>query len=524
MRKNQRKSVKSAQSVVHKIKQIMIKINFNGGITSPTSLLSILEIAQKTAIETVSFGARQQLLMSVHKREKILFERKMSDINVEFETESDQFPNILSSYSTAEIFASTTNEGRNGNTLGQTWLTEGVYLDILNLFDYKPKLKINICDSGQSHAPFFTGHLNFISSDVPHFWFLFVRYPKTNRIERFQMLVYGQDLAILAQKIEVALLNISPFPDDFLEKISLYTEGVIFRQIDNDLTIPRFVMPYFEGVNTDKTGKMWLGIYRRNEQFPVNFLIELCQLCEQTRVGNIGITAWKSLIIKGIDPKNRFLFEKLLGKHGINVRHGHIELNWQTEDDSPKGFRLKRYLVEQFDAMDVRTFGLVFAIKTRHKSEVFGSVIIRRHGFFKIGDFDFWGLFGVYDIFYAEDFNPHTRRRRTHQLSVPRWRLANELLNLSKKYFQQLTGEKKALKITVKKTPKTLDNTTISPETHQCSCCLTIYDARFGALEVGITEGVAFSDLPESFVCPTCDSPKSMFKIVTHFEEDIVAT
>ena len=495
----------------------MIKINLNGGITSPTSLLAILEIAKRVAVETVSFGARQQLLMSVPTREKALFERKMREISLEFETESDQFPNILSAYSTAEIFASTTNEGRNGSAFGQNWLSEGVYLDILNVFDYRPKFKINICDSRQSHAPFFTGHLNFISSDVPHFWFLFVRFPKTNRIERFPMLVYGQDLAILAQKIEVALLTISPFPDDFLEKISLHTEGVIFRQIDNDLTIPRFVMPYFEGVNTDRTGKMWLGIYRRNEQFPVDFLIELCQLCQECRVGNIGITAWKSLIIKGIDPKNRFLFEKLLGKHGINVRHGHIELNWQTEDDSPTGFRLKRYLVEQFDAMDVRTFGLVFAIKTRHKSEVFGSVIIRRHGFFKIGDFDFWGLFGVYDIFYAEDFNPHTRRRRTHQLSVPRWRLASELLNLSKKYFQQLTGEKRALKIIAKKTVKTLGEAAILPEIHQCSSCQTVYDARFGALEVGITEEVAFADLPSNFVCPTCDGEKLGFVLVENF-------
>ena len=441
----------------------------------------------------------------------------MADISLDFETESDQFPNILSSYSTAEIFASTTNEGRNADAIGQAWLSEGVYLDILSLFDYKPQLKINICDAGQSHAPFFTGHLNFISSEVPHFWFLFVRYPKTNRIERFPMLVYGQDLANLAQKIEVAFSIITPFPDDFLEKISLHTEGSLFRQIENDLTIPRFVMPYFEGVNTDRTGRMWLGIYRRDEQFSVKFLIELCQLCQETRVGNIGITAWKTLIIKGIDPKNRFLFEKLLGKHGINVRHGHIELNWQTEDDSPKGFRLKRYLVEQFDAMDVRTFGLVFAIKTRHKSEVFGSVIIRRHGFFKIGDFDFWGFLGVYDIFYAEDFNPHTRRRRTHQLSVPRWRLANELLNLSKKYFQQLTGEKRALKIIAKKTPKMLDNTLISREIYQCSDCLTIYDARFGASEVGITEGVAFADLPDFFVCPTCDAPKSTFHVLENF-------
>jgi rubredoxin len=96
--------------------------------------------------------------------------------------------------------------------------------------------------------------------------------------------------------------------------------------------------------------------------------------------------------------------------------------------------------------------------------------------------------------------------------------LANELLNLSKKYFQQLTGEKKALKITTKTDAKTIDKTAILPEIHQCSSCLTVYDARFGAAEVGITEGVSFLDLPDSFVCPTCDGAKLGFYLVKNFE------
>ena len=73
---------------------------------------------------------------------------------------------------------------------------------------------------------------------------------------------------------------------------------------------------------------------------------------------------------------------------------------------------------------------------------------------------------------------------------------------------------KRALKITARKTPKFLGETAILPEIHQCSSCQTVYDARFGASEVGITEGVAFADLPSNFVCATCDGEKLGFVLL----------
>ena len=465
-------------------------INLKGGIVAPSWLAAVLEIAQRAAVESVSFGARQQLLLKIHERELVFFRKKMDELGVQIEDNSEVAPNILSSYATADLFQNTADH----------WLTEGVYQDALALFDFQPKLKINLCDAAQSFAPFFTGHLNFISSTTPHFWFCFIRQPKTNQIERFPQLIYTQDLAVFSKKIETELA-ISAYQNIKLSKI---TEGVIMRPIEAELTLPRFVMPYYEGVNL-LGATPWIGIYRRNEQFSVAFLLELCALCKATKIGNLCITTWRSLIIKGADNADRFRWEKLLGKYGINVRHAALELNWQTEDDAPHGFRLKNYLVRQFDRLDVRTFGLVFAIKTRRKSEVLGSVIIRRHGFFTFGDFDFWGLFGVYDIFYAEDFNPHTRRRRTHQLSVPRYRLAHELLILSKKYYAQLTAERSKTRLDMK--PKTTTSLAETPFLHQCSECLTVFDSDFSKN----TEGVAFENLPKNFTCSTCDAPKSAF-------------
>jgi rubredoxin len=205
-----------------------------------------------------------------------------------------------------------------------------------------------------------------------------------------------------------------------------------------------------------------------------------------------------------------------LSKHNINVRHAALELNWQTEDDSTKGFKLKQFLVKRFNDMDLRTFGLLFAIKTRHKSEVFGSIIIRREPFFKIGNwgFDLFGTLGTYDIFYAEDFNPHTRKRKTHQLGVPKWRLPEELFNLSQKYYAQLTGEKEKqglrvrVKTDVKKAPMAHAK---ASKKYQCACCWTIFDEN--------TEGVSFDSL-DNYECPTCGEEKASFALL---EEPLLA-
>lgn len=168
-----------------------IKINLPGGLVSHAHLNNILEIAKQCAVDTVHFGARQQLLFFVNERERALFGKKMVENRFDFDTNSETNSNITSTFAFADLFS----------VSGENWLSEGKYLDILNDLDFPSALKINICDSTHSHAPFFTGHLNFVSSDVPHFWFCYIRYPKTNTVERFHSLVYTQDLGKFIKRI-----------------------------------------------------------------------------------------------------------------------------------------------------------------------------------------------------------------------------------------------------------------------------------------------------------------------------------
>src|SRR5690606_40096950 len=82
------------------------------------------------------------------------------------------------------------------------WLREGIYKDILASFTFTPRLKINIVDAKQSFVPYYTGHVNFVSSSIGNYWHLYIRWPKTNQVCNWSSLVYCMDIAAIRQDLE----------------------------------------------------------------------------------------------------------------------------------------------------------------------------------------------------------------------------------------------------------------------------------------------------------------------------------
>jgi len=328
---------------------------------------------------------------------------------------------------------------------------------------------------------------------------LYVRPKQSNQIFRFPILIYTLEIPKICQRIEEVIWgNAEMNENEIYEKVIAKGE-IISQVILEDLKLPKFSLPYYEGFNRygDKT---WLGIYRRNETFSVDFLIEICQLCLDTKIGQICTTPWKSLIIKGIENKHRILWDKLLGKYTINVRHAANELNWQVEDLAPEGLALKKSIIREFDDEDVRTFGLSFAVQTRSKSEVFGSVVIKKRAIFG-------GLSSVFDIYHTIDFNPNTRELILFEKGINKTHVPEILQRLTKRFYAQNAKDEVS---TVK--PKEAKVSDLQPiKVHQCKTCFTIYDKRFGDSVNDISIGVKFTDLPSDYCCPICESAKSEF-------------
>ncbi len=478
-----------------------VSINFRGGIISPGDLFNILSAAQKIKVLYVRFSLRQQLLIDMEGYSIPAFTAAMEKLNIPFETDSSKFPNIISSYPAEEVF------------IRNTWLSEGVYKDIFDAVDFSPTLKVNICDSNQSFTPMLTGNINWVAAqELQHYWHLIIRFPKTNIIYEWEQLCYTNDIAKVTKAIEqIITANPAAYIDNTNADgnelfAALPADNLMIKPAEKKAALPQFNLPYYEGLNR-YDNKYWLGIYRRDELFSVDFLKALCQLCSETKLGQLCCTAWKSIMIKGIEEKDKGRWNLLLEKFQINMRHAANELNFQVEDNCAEGLALKNYLVKHLSIDDTRTFGICFGIKTRSKSEIFSSILVRRRHLI-----DFLGikLFKVYDILCAKDFNPNERTGEIFSSGNPKAVLPEQLRRSVLKFYHYRAGlnKKKSTAVAVKQVKE--KNTEES--VYQCSNCLSVYDAAVGEAAAGIPAGTPFEKLPAQYICALCDAGKESFK------------
>ena len=479
-----------------------IKINFRGGIISPGDLFNILVAATKVGIRHVSFGLRQQLLIIAGNESKAGLLQELESIGIAYETGNVHYPIIVSSYPAEEIF------------INNTWLSEGVYKDIFDGIDYQPTLKINVSDSNQSFTPMLTGNINWVAArDAAHFWHLFIRFPKTNTIYEWDQLVYTNDVARVSKEIEQIIIdhkgrffdNVEAQGETLMKLV--HTDRYITKPVEKPVQLPAFNLPYYEGFNKYNNSKYWMGVYRRDELFSVDFLKEVCKLCLETKIGQLCSTPWKSIIVKGIDEKDKRKWSLLLDKYHLNVRHAANELNFQVEDDCSEGLALKNYLVKKLNNEDTRTFGLCIGIKTRSKSEVFSSILVKRKPLIKLFGFEFLYL---YDILCANDFNPNARTGFVFSSNNPKFLLYEQLRRSVNAFFQNLEG-KMAVVEKVLPAKKEVEKKPVTQYVYQCTDCLTVYDETVGEPESNIAAGVKFGSLPADYCCPLCDAGKESF-------------
>ncbi|MBU2951529.1 rubredoxin [Tamlana agarivorans] len=465
------------------------RIKINGGVLSPGELKYICEAAESLGLDAISFGSRQDIIFPEQ-----IDESKFDQFNkIQFiKPKRDGIQNIASSYVSAEILPST------------SWLTSDRYLYILEQFKHKLKLRVNITDPKQRLVPLFTGNVNFIASEHEDYWYLYVRLPGWKKTLMYPALIYSWDM----DKIEIAIENILQEEPETIETVfELVSDAVDTnnRTVDKSLEVPFYPFPYYEGMNRIGTDRYWLGLYWRNNRYDLKFLKAMCELCSENKIGKISITPWKSFIVKGIPQKSKLQWEKFLGKYGINVRHSMLEMNWHLPVNDPDALNLKKYLVTNFDQNDISTYGLTFGI-TSYESDTynFTSIVIEKNkqpdlkGDFKIRD--------TYNLLYAKNFDPNTRKYIMHVQDVDKVELPGLLMELSQLYFEQLGTERDEEEVEV------IKKETSEEEVYQCSDCLTVYNEVYGDITQDIAPNTSFEDLPATYECSLCEASKSNFE------------
>lgn len=472
----------------------IIKVNTLGGIYVPNNLKEISGIAERCGAKNINFGPRQEIFFNIHKGRIAEFKKFMDATTFEYEVDADLYPNIVSSYPAEGIFS------------GDYWLSEGIYKDIFDQFECKPKLKINICDNDQTLVPFFTGELNFVASYSYQYWFLYLNFKENDEIVKWNKLIYSTDIPKICREIEELYLNNKI--SNTSEIMDLVNENTkfLFQDIDKELNLTRFTFPYYEGVN-GYGSRLWVGVYRRDYQFPISYISDFCELCTSTNISQLCVTPWRTFLVKGIEKKDRILWEKLNGKHGINLRHTANELNWVVEDINSGELELKRFVTQGFDEKDTRTFGLVFGIQLQSSGKYIpASVVIEEKPFIQKDDLR---LLSVFDVYYKENFNPNSPKKIIFAKNVRKGNLVQSLLDLCKKYFEQLTEDNQIIKIEESKKSSVKS---VQHFVYQCKHCFTVYDEKFGDNYQDIKPNTSFGKLPAHYQCPTCEAPLSDFK------------
>jgi rubredoxin len=479
-------------------KSDLIRAFVKGGFLSPAGLLKIMELSRSLGNKYVLFGSRQDIMFPSQGARESELNEAFKAIHIEYELGSDQsvFQNIVSSYVAVNVVETT------------SWVKEDTYNVLIDSFDYKPRLKINIVDPLQSLVPLFTGELNFIASREENYWYLYIRDPrKGNVIECWPRLVFGQDIPKISRELEKIVLEFLPFTAEELHLVlkNNYVR-INYKPVQEKLKFHETTFPYYEGLNAMLNSQYWLGLYWRNNQYDIDFLNAACKLCQETNISNINIIPWKAFIIKGIKAADRLRWEKLMGKFGINERHSSLELNWHLPVIDSEALALKRFLVRELDQQDISTHGLTFTIKTNRDTFYFTSIVIEKMETAGAASGD------RYNIQYAKNFNPTNITYYTYAKAVKKELIPTLLIELSKLYFRQLNPEREQVHEVKADAPVSGPITS-----YQCTNCLTVYDKRFGDPISQIQAGVAFEDLPETYVCHVCESPKKDFVPVREY-------
>jgi rubredoxin len=110
---------------------------------------------------------------------------------------------------------------------------------------------------------------------------------------------------------------------------------------------------------------------------------------------------------------------------------------------------------------------------------------------------------------YAKNFDPNTKEYIVHAQDVDKLELPTILIELSRKYFEDLGN----LVVEVSKTATKKEKA--AQDIHQCPECLTLYNSEYGDITQGIEKGTLFKDLPEDYCCSLCGSPKINFIVLT---------
>lgn len=483
-------------------KELSVEVYCNGGMISPGELRKVAMIAQQFGAQYLQLGTRQEIRFTIKESFLADFKIRFELLSLHYSTGVHEHFNILSSCLVKDILPA------------KVWLTEGEYRDVLQSFDFQPRIPVNIVDPDQYAVPLFTGVLNFIAAPVEGHWNIYVSLPKQKEQGWLPVLIQSEKIAGFSMFVQTCI-----FAHDTISLNELMEELYLldtwnFKKADAQPVIPDYHFFSIEGFHPYGS-KHWLGIFNTHNEFAIDLIDAICVESLESNIGTIYLSSWDSFLLKNISVARIPFWEQLLGVYDVNTGHAAHELNWNMNEWNMNSNGIRSYVNDYFRVHDKRTEGLILGVNNEPNDNFYSIKIVEEPLFTCFGK----NFFPVYHIRYKENFNPNNPVDIAFMDYVQKKNLPEFISYLTQEYYTKKKGK--------------LDNVLIKPAsasgmvqkpkepfelTYQCNVCLTIYDPEYGDADEGIVAGTSFEELPQNYCCSICSNPKKGFNLFVDAE------
>ena len=460
-----------------------VRIHIPGGNLPPVELRNIISLANSLGADYIEPSSRQEILfdipiISTTRGEHLV---KLSALPFPFDNGDIPNTNIVSSHPVVDIYSQS------------SWVSEGVYLDILSSFEKQPELKINITDLDQDMFPWWGGDLNFVASERVGFWNL-IWADKENNFFVLPEPIYTNLIPSITKDLSNMILSnrIPPF-----RKTCLDLETFLKEKNHKKWEQKKF--PRTEGFHM-YGNRYWLGLFSRDYRFPISLLESLCQISAQTQSVKLGLTPWKTFLFRDIQEKDLPKWSEVLEKYRWNTRHSGLELSWFVSDLDSDALFLKKKVLKKLDSVDVFPAGHSIGIFAEGERQITHIRVERKYRLPK------WKFFGSnYSIYFSNSPWKKTDQIKPIAKVHTSWQVVDVISNLIAGKFPSPMANIEILD------NKNFPQEGINKSSFYCQDCWTAYDENVGDLEQGIPSLTKWIEVPETYKCPVCEANKANF-------------
>lgn len=470
----------------------IIKVNFKGGIVYVDQLRLIIDIIKNYNGIKIYLGNRQNLYLIPSNKyvDELLF--SLSQNNIKYFTDVENYPNIVSSYVAIDLKGTT------------SWINESIFNDVLDTFDYQPKLKINIIDINQNLVSPFDCDLCFVASIHQNFWYFLIKNPVQNKFNCWDRLIYSTDLGAIAKETENYIFDKQVYDIENIQKYINEKFKYIFVEKHDELKFQK-VFKYYNRINPDGDNS-WIELCNFDSENSINFIESIVEECIKRKINKIYFTTWRTIIIKNIKEEDLIDWKILIGKNGFNIDLS-SEIYWKYEDFNTSAEKLKSYLIKELYKNGIKNSGIIYGIYTNDDFNLTANISIKiKYPFY------LFPFFKYYDIYYSENFNPI----KENLVFISREYLKSNLINtvkyLYKKFYEDLEKFQHHNNQTNHNLKK-VKHYWMPGKIYVCKECNTVYDPEIGDIFNNVNPGTPFEDLPDTYSCYICSSPKENFEI-----------